>query len=464
MPKKILSVGIALATTDIESSDFFSKTSLLDWDIIIFRPDIANFVRSGYGTTDYKGKPCLSDDRSFRLREACSHWRREIKEATESGKTIIAFMNNPLEIFVATGSTETSGTGRNQKVTRLVEIFSSYHSLPNIPEWTQTEGNAMQLNNTYSSALGGYWNCFASRSSYNVIFKTEAKHACILTKVGQRAVSYVIRHEKSGGCLLLLPDLDFHSEDFYSQEGSEVVFTSAASQFAQEFTGELVVLDRALKLGLEKSPEPDWASEPEFTLEPETSLRSELLLAEAALEQAQQKKEELVSAIEEAGQLRGLLFEKGTGLEAAIIKALKILGFEAAPYRDSESEFDVIFVSDDLRLIGEAEGKDNKAINVEKFRQLALNISEDLLRHETIVPAKGILFGNGYRLTALSERPSQFTDKCISSAESLRIGLVPTSELFMAAKYVLESGDHAFAVKVREALASGVGILSLNRR
>jgi hypothetical protein len=57
----------------------------------------------------------------------------------------------------------------------------------------------------------------------------------------------------------------------------------------------------------------------------------------------------------------------------------------------------VVFESEEGRLIGEAEGKDNKAINVDKLRQLSMNIHEDIQREEVTTPAKGVLFGNGYR-------------------------------------------------------------------
>jgi hypothetical protein len=48
----------------------------------------------------------------------------------------------------------------------------------------------------------------------------------------------------------------------------------------------------------------------------------------------------------------------------------------------------VVFESEEGRLIGEAEGKDNKAINVDKLRQLSMNIHEDIQREEVTTPAK----------------------------------------------------------------------------
>ena len=96
------------------------------------------------------------------------------------------------------------------------------------------------------------------------------------------------------------------------------------------------------------------------------------------------------------GRLRGLLFEKGKPLEEAIIEGLRKLGFTAEPFKDDGSEFDVVFESPEGRLIDEAEGKDNKAVNVDKLRQLQMNIHEDLLRDSVAEPAKPVLFGNAH--------------------------------------------------------------------
>ena len=69
-------VGVELATDDVVQLEFTEKQSLLDFDIVLFRPSIDQFL----GWDDpYNGKPCLSDNRSFQLKECCEHWRREIR-------------------------------------------------------------------------------------------------------------------------------------------------------------------------------------------------------------------------------------------------------------------------------------------------------------------------------------------------------------------------------------------------
>ena len=90
--KRILTVGLELADVEATYGDFRSKMSLLDWDIILFKPQISEFVENHY--TSYQGRPCLSDTASFEAKECCEHWRREIRQAVETGKTVLVYLPN----------------------------------------------------------------------------------------------------------------------------------------------------------------------------------------------------------------------------------------------------------------------------------------------------------------------------------------------------------------------------------
>ncbi len=156
--------------------------------------------------------------------------------------------------------------------------------------------------------------------------------------------------------------------------------------------------------------------------------------------------------------MRRLLYEQGPALEAAILLALRILGFVAEPFKNSESEFDAVFISAEGRFLGEAEGKDNKAINVDKLRQLEMNVQEDFAREDIDEYARGVLFGNAYRLKSPGERTGDwFTEKCLKAAARSGTALVRTNDLFFAAKAVKETGDQEYALACRESLLSQGG-------
>lgn len=156
--------------------------------------------------------------------------------------------------------------------------------------------------------------------------------------------------------------------------------------------------------------------------------------------------------------LKDLLFEKGKRFENAIKMALEILGYKAENYNDGNLELDHVIISPEgERFIGEAEGKDTSAINIDKFRQLSVNIQEDLQRDEIEAPAIGILFGNGFRLTKPSERLEQFTTKCMNTVKSSNCILIKSTDLFYVAKYIQEFGDTKFANSCRDNIKNSIG-------
>ncbi len=259
---------------------------------------------------------------------------------------------------------------------------------------------------------------------------------------------------------MLLPDVDFFEDDFIEGNDEEEVWTQAAITFASRMLKAVVSLDRALKSEGESTPEPEWAKASIYALEKEGKVKADLLKAEEELEKLQNRKDGLLDELRDLGRLRNLLFEKGKLLEFAVIDALKILGFQATHFQDSESEFDVVFQSGEGRLIGEAEGKDNKAVNIDKLRQLAMNIHEDLERDEINEPAKGVLFGNSYRLEPLEKRADPFTTKCISASASSSTALVFTPDLFMVAHYLANKKDIRFATRCRKAILNSIGLVN----
>ncbi len=431
--------------------------SLLDWDIILFKPIISDY--SGYGDF-YQGKRSLSDSLSFILKENCEHWRREIKQAVETGKTVLVYLPEVDEVFVDTGQRSYSATDRNQRTTRHVAAYSNYQAIPAEISPVIATGTSMKLAAKGAEALAPYWAEFEAVSKYHVLLTSPNVPACIVTKTGDKAVGAIYRSKASSGSLLLLPDIDFYADAFVKAKGEKQTWTPAAGQFAGRMIAAIVALDKALRVAGEVTPEPAWASDRQFTLPSESALRVDLLEAEREVERAQKHKEKLSEDLVAAGAYRSLLFEKGKPLEVVIIEALRLFGFMAEPFKDSDSEFDVVFESAEGRLIGEAEGKDNKAINIDKLRQLSMNIHEDLQRDTVAAPAKAVLFGNGFRLQALHERGDPFTEKCQSAAATSSTALVFTPDLFAPVRHLLATSDAAYATACRVAILRTTGRVS----
>lgn len=154
-----------------------------------------------------------------------------------------------------------------------------------------------------------------------------------------------------------------------------------------------------------------------------------------------------------------MLFEQGTPLENAVINALNRLGYDAKNHRDGECEFDVVgSCPENYRFIGECEGKDKKAIEASKFRQLSDNLTQAYVNKIVDKVPFGILFGNPERLNEPKKRTMDFTQQCKTlAATTNNIALVKTVDLFSVVKYLDENEDEWFKQACRQAIFDGRG-------
>ena len=460
--KKIVSVGFELANDNVTILSFRSNASLLDWDIILFRDNVLDFLYSDYNSSDYQGKPSLSESKSFQLKEASQHWKREISEAVNCGKTVFYFLEQYRDFYIDTGKREYSGTGRNQKTTKIVSLYDNYKCLPLNISVTARQGQDMILAPKGAEFISNYWQDFSSFSEYKVTLESEQTKPLLHTKHGNNEVASYIT-TKSGGALILFPYIDLEDEEFKEDveldDGWDSCWSEDGIQFGAKLVASLIKVDTQLRKSSESTVEPDWAKADDYSFRKETELRQKIVDLNERISQLDSDKSHCLTELEGAGSLRGLLYDTGKALEASILSGLQILGFKAENYEDDTKEFDVVFESAEGRLIGEAEGKDNKAINITKLRQLALNIHEDLERDEVLAPAKGVLFGNAYRLKPVSERSQPFTDKCMLSSKTSSTALVHTPDLFRVVHYVSESNDCIFAEQCRKLLVESVGLV-----
>ena len=451
--RRIFTVGFDLPGDEFESVEFNSSQTLLDADIVLFEPTLGHYITS----RSYNGKPLLIEDSSFTTKKQLDHWRSEIVAAVEAGKLVIVYLAKPIECYRYTGQKEFSGTGRSRVTTNNVTEISSYEAVPNLKRVTAKSGKEIRLekNATY---LASYWSEFSAYSPYEVKIEGDFKRVLLKSRVGDRAVGAAVHG--SNGTLLFLPPLRYDEEEFltYDEQTMEEYWTDEAFKFGKRLVSALVALSDNLKKSAQRTPAPVWTLESKYRLAEEAELESAISSCTLEISRLQSKKASLEKKRSEAGSLRNLLFEQGPLLELSVLEALRLLGFEAKPFSDGESEFDAVFTSPEGRCLGEAEGKDRKPINIDKFSQLERNLQEDFARDDVTDYAKGVLFGNAFRLMPLSERGEYFTDKCVSAAKRVRAALVRTPDLFAPAKYLKENPtDTDYAKQCREAIFCSEG-------
>ena len=304
-----------------------------------------------------------------------------------------------------------------------------------------------------------YWAEFGGSTSYEVYFELKTVSPIFVTRTGNKPVGGIIQGKQGAGkgALILMPMLRYNRDSLIEQKGEKRVWKKEALAFGQKLMASLLEIDKALTSGQQITPPPDWAGQSIYRLSTERKLEAEVTEKTKSIEAFQIQRSELIEKLERERGLRRLLFETGPALEDAILQALSLLGLKAERYKDTESEFDVVFLWSERRFLGEAEGKDNKAVNIDKMSQLERNLSEDFARDDVIEHAKGILFGNAFRLQNPSERGEFFTEKCMAAAKRIKAALVRTTDLFFAVKYVKESGDSTYAQQCVEAIVQAEG-------
>ncbi len=450
---RIFTVGFELPGDDFEYVEFESAQTLLDADIILFQPTL------GYYSSDenYNGRFLLDEYYSFALKERLEHWRSEIIAAISGGKLVVVYLTEPIEGYRYTGQQNHSGTGRSHVTTKFVTEISSYEAVPNLERATPKTGSAIRLDKD-ASYLAPYWAEFSAYSPYQVELHGQFSRVLLRSQSGGRIVGAAV-HGRTG-TLLFLPPLQYDEEKFVrdDSEEEESAWTKEGVKFGKQLIRALVALEASLKQCAQRTPAPDWTRASEYRLAQESELERAISHCTEEISGLQTRKAALEAQLDDAGALRHLLYEQGRPLENAILGALKLMHFEAKPFSDGKSEFDAIFVCPEGRCLGEAEGKDNKAINIDKFSQLERNVQEDFARENVSEYAKAVLFGNAYRLSPIVDRGEFFTQKCVSAAKRTGAALVRTPDLFRPAKYLKEHPDDIqYARQCREAILSAKG-------
>lgn len=446
--KNIVTIGFEIACKNVKLRNFESKISLSDSDIIIFFPDISFYYQ--FADLTFKGEAALPDSYYSKLKELAEHWRREILNAFNSNKTIVIILNEIQRVYVDTGERKYSDTGSNSKVTRLFDSYSNYDAVPLKLRPVKSNGTSIKLARN-SEMIYSYWKEFSDLSEYKVIIEEKLTGSLLLTEE-DKVVGAFAKNKATNGSIILLPYLRFGRD----------------ASLGQQFLKSIIEIDKKLKNSkddaksagipsVDLSSVPNWVGDSAFDLPQELKIKKRLSTIDRKIDALHQEKEETKARMAHAGAFKKLLYEKEKALKHIIVECLKLLGFEFVKSGNSGIELPLVFQSEEGRCIGDVEGRDNEAIGFETLKQLELSVLEDYSHDEAVKMAKGVLFGNAYRLNPLNSRKEFFSKKCIIAAKRNRIALVRTPDLFWIIKYLSENQDGNYAKKCREVILQSEG-------
>jgi hypothetical protein len=441
MPRTIISIEYEIPAFSAKHFIYSSEQSLLDADVIVFQP---------MELTGGPGKPSFTESGSFQLQQSAEHWKRELSVALEYGKTIFLILGKYQIGSVETGQKEFKG----RTTINYLRDYSNYEFLPvRLPSMTAKSGSEIAFTGDPTFAI--FWRELKPYLRYECYFNEKVKRPVFTTKTAERPIGAVFAIGK--GHLVTLPLIDYDEDSFLKERKGESYWTKEAIKFGKTFVSILFEIDKLLRSESIATPPPSWTANPDFVSPQETKLLETIGDANEKIQKIRSEEQSLQADLIRERQLKNLLFETGKPLEAAVMSALKTLGYSAENYNDGELELDHVIVSPEGdRFIGECEGKDNSAINIDKFRQLSENIQTDLQRENIDKPAIGILFGNGFRLTAPQDRQDQFTQKCLSSAKRGTI-LVRTMDLYPVVRYIRETNDQSYMRLCRDGILASLG-------
>ena len=454
--KQILTIGYEIPGENDNYVSFEESLSLMDADILLISPDSLKPWGDWVSFTSSDGG-CYNVETSKRYKQKMTHLKKEIEDHLKSGKNVYIFLTQEEKISLANSVSST----RKDQHTYNTELYSNYNFLPiNIGKLTSASGK-----NVIFSGLPifrEFYNKFKNNLEYELYIENPNEGQVVFTgKDKTKILGAIYKH--GPGHLVTLPTLTFNEKDFtelkVDEDGKEKEFWNKKGLlFGNIFVKYLLEIDNNLTYELEKTPTPEWASKEQFIGKKERSLNDSINSNKEKIEIIKRKNEKLEIELKEEENLKDLLYEQGKPLENAVIKALKILGYEANNYNDGNLEMDQVILSPEKnRYIGECEGKDNKDINITKFRQLIDELNADFARDEVKEKAFGILFGNAERLKEPEKRKLDFTAKCKTGAEREKIALVKTIDLFEVAKYLNENENENFSKDCRDAIHKGLG-------
>ena len=447
MTKNIISIGFSLPRKVFKQVDIFSDISLLDYDIVVF--ECTFLVESVQ--ENYKGLPLLRESYSIQLKNAVDHWRTQLNDVFSSGKTVFLFLRKNEKVYIQTGNKQRAGKSNNSPLTNYVDLFEFYEFLP-VTIGEIVSGTGKNVANNNKGVLSQYWKDFGSFSYYEAYFNSVFEGSLIKSKSLNKTIGGIFKVDK--GWLVILPPLNLPVR----KKSSITNWAGDPYKISRKLLTYFIGIDDNIRAGIQKTPPPEWIKSVEFDIEKATKIEGDADNLKTEIANLEMNLNAKINEIDNIYLAKRLLFEQGPQLEEAIIDCLNCMGFKAKSYSDSESEFDVVFESAEGRFLGEAEGKDNSAINIDKLSQLERNIQEDFAHDGITEYAQGVLFGNAYRLICIAERKEYFTSKCLSGARRSNIILIRTPDLYAVQKHIIDNpNDQEFKRLCREAIKISKG-------
>lgn len=371
---------------DIDSYTFGDPISIFDYDIVIWDPGntLDGYQSEPYHPT-FQGLRRISENDSSRLLGDISRRRKDFEQFIELGRTLVVFAAPPQRASYDTGERRTSGIGRNQKVTYILNTLDVNDALPFTYTSTIGTGEAITAKNDRLKAL---LRDYKNEWYYRALLEEYPGTSIAVVAGTNKCVSAIYRHE-SGGIALLLPDLEAISDN------SDGDHKADSPTERPDLIANLIAWIESLNATPEDLPA--WASEYQFNEDEDRSVKLAALESES-LEILRQIDDLKVKQAEE-DKWKLLFTAQGSTLEHQVFHAFKVLGFEVEEGPPGRSDLRLGWKG--RRAVVEIKGT-SKSASEKYAAQLEKWVTEEMI--ETENRPKGILVVNTWRELSLDKR------------------------------------------------------------
>lgn len=402
----------------IRETSFRSDISLLDYDLVVL--DLES-VLSSYRRDPlepyYQGLPSLDKNDSFRLREDIQRRASELSDMLSLGRAVAVITPSPTRCYAFTGRRETSGTGRNQKVTNFVELVDLAAAFPVPVKTVAAEGSNVQLRAGWP--FDAFWRSTRNWLHYSAYFRSETGKPTFVITGTDRAVGAHVPLDK--GVLVFVPDFG----RLLLEEDED-----AAWEREDGHLRAIVELVEALQSDVGDFKLPEWADR--YLLPGEEDRRTALAEREAelsAMRAAISQEKEVLAKLEE---WKVLFTGTGAALQKQVQAAFEALGFDVS--EGPEGRDDLVLTLGKKTAVVEVKGVSKSAAEADAA-QLEKWASSHLAEHG--VSAKAILVVNAFKDTPFEERkkpafPAQMIEYSTQRGHCLITGVQLLGAVFAA--------------------------------
>lgn len=409
---RVLSLDCWWNESSVDYYAFRDPVSVFDYGVVIWDP---MNTPGTYGVEPFRetfqGVRQISEDESPRFMSDLSRRKQEFLQFVEMGRALVVFMAPNVIVSVHTGERETSGTGKNRHVTKIVESVDLLSALPVEGEFFPGVGYEIAArDNEFGRLLSKY----SERWCYRAILEKYPGRPLAVVKGTDKVVS-AVTHNDRDGMVLMLPDfVDPEVEDVDAEEEN----ADGGSQVDEDIE-DLLRWIKDLHSPSEELPR--WVENFSFV--------EDLLRAEE-IRQLEKRRQQLLLEIDkkkleqaESDDWKLLFTAQGATLEHQVALAFEVLGFEVE--RGEKGRTDLRIKWQGKKAVVEVKGV-GKSASEKNAAQLEKWASEETI--SSGMPPKGVLVVNAWKNLPPDERvqpafPEQMLPFSVNRGHCLITGL-----------------------------------------